>query len=123
MRNFKLKMRETLNKGLEYFKSNNDDPYEGLKLLAIFAFSRYLFVSDSAYGYLSGKLPIKRRLIIIILQLSIWTLALMCLIRSYFRSKSITIYTGDFTYLHPRPDILNLFVFIISSGVGIVGKI
>jgi len=121
--NFKLMMRQTLNKGLGYFKSNMNYPYEALKLLQGFTCSRYLFVCESPIGYLSGELPIKRRLIILILQLSIWTFAFKCLIMSYFNNRTFSIYTGDFTYLYPRPDILNLLVFIILSGVGIAGKI
>jgi len=122
MINLKLKMREALNQGLEYFKSNKNDPYEAMKLLKTFGASRYLFVDETMEDCLIGKRSTKRILIILIFQLSIWMCALRCLAMSYYNNRTIATYTGDFTYLYPRPDILNTFGFILGSGTAIAGK-
>jgi len=117
-----LKIRSTINKGLEYFKYNKNDPYEGIRIMEKSSFSNYLYVSESIGDYLSGKRLIRRRFIILIFQLCIWTLALKSLLISYYNNKTLLVMTGDFTYLFPRHDILNVSVFLIFSGVAIAGK-
>jgi len=111
-----------LNKGQEYFKSNSNDPYEAMKLLKTFGASRYLFVAERMEDCFIGKRSTKRTFIILILQFSIWICALRCLLLSYYNNRTIATNTGDFTYLYPRSDILNLFGFIIFSGTAIAGK-
>jgi len=87
MNHLVLKIRETLNKCLEYFKYNKNDPYECIRIIEQFTVSNYLFVSESIDDYLSGKRLIKRRFIIIILQLCIWTYTLKCLFISYYNNR------------------------------------
>jgi len=117
-----LKLHAKLNKVLEYFKYNENDPYEGFKILEQFVFSQYLFSSGSIDDYLRGKRLIKRKFVIFILQLCTWTFALKSLFISYYKTKKFSEMTGDFSYLHPRPDILNVFVFLILIDIGIIGK-
>jgi len=106
-----LKVHEKINKGLEYFKSNKNDPYEGVKILEKIIFSKYLFVSESVNDYLSGKRSIKRKLIVLILQLCVWIFLMKSLLISYCNNSTLLIMTGDITYLYPMPDILNVNFF------------
>jgi len=117
-----LKVHEKINKGLEYFTSNKNDPYEGMKIWEKLAFSHYMLVSESVDDYLSRKRLIKRKLIVLILQLCTWIFLLKCLFISYYNNKTLSMMTGDFTYLHTRPDILNLTAFSIFLIVAIAGK-
>ncbi len=38
------------------------------------------------------------------------------------KDKLFASYTGDFTYLYPRTDIMNLIIVIIYSGISLAGK-
>jgi hypothetical protein len=117
-----LKIRETLNKCIEYFKYNENDPYEGMKIMVKLSHATYLFVSESSDDYVSGKRPTKRKLIILILQLCLWIMALKCLFISYYNSRTVLIMTGDFTYLYPNAHILNKFGFLMCATITTAGK-
>jgi len=116
------KIQETLNKGLQYFKYNKNDPFEGIKMMEQIVFSHYLFVSESIDDYLIGKRSIKRKWIVLILQLCIWIYLLKSLFISYYNNRAFSIMTGDFFYLYPRPDILNVTVFSIFTALAITGE-
>jgi len=116
------KIRAALNKGSEYFKYNKNDPHEGIRIMAMFAFSHHLFVSESIGDYLNGKRLTRRKFIIIILQLSTWIFALKSLLSSYYNNRAFSIVTGDFIYLFPKPDICNVGMFLYLFGIALVGK-
>jgi len=122
MNRFVLQIYKTLKKCVEYFKYNENDPYEGIKSLEQEGFSNYLLVTESIEDYISGKRSVKRRFVILILQFSIWTFALKSLFISYYNNRIFSKMTGDFTYLYPRPDIINIVLFLFFAGSAIIGK-
>lgn len=122
MNRFLLRIHITLKKCIEYFKYNENDPYEGIKIMEQDAFSNYLFASESIYDYINGKRLVKRRFVILILQLSIWTFALKSLLISYYNNRSFSKMTGDFTYLYPRADIINILAFLLFAALAFIGK-
>jgi len=122
MKHLLLKLRAASNKGLEYFKYNKNDPLEGVKMMEQFGVSHYLIVSESIDGYLNGERPTKRKFIIFILQLTLWMYAIKSLYFAYYNNRSLSIMIGDFIYLYPKPNILNLLLFIIFTAIAVVGK-
>jgi len=117
-----LKIDEKINKVIEYFKPNKNDPHEGMKIFQDIFYSQYMYVSESANDYISGKRLIKKKLILSILQLCTWIFLMKSLFISYYNNRTLLIMTGDFTYLHPRPDILNITAFSIFLPIAIVGE-
>jgi len=117
-----LNIRAIINKSLEYFKYNKNDPYEGMKIMIKISHSNYLFVTESMDDYLIGNRLTKRKLIVLILQLCIWAFTLKSLFISYYRNKTFLIMTGDFTYLCPRPDIVNVLPFLLFGSIALIGK-
>jgi len=107
---------------LEYFKYNKNDPYEGIQIMEKIVVSNYLFVSESVDDYLSEKRLTKRRIIILLFHLCVWTFALKSLLVSYYNKRSFLIMTGDFTYLYPMSDALNITLFLILIGITIGSK-
>jgi len=115
------RIHEKINKAVEYFKSNKNDPYEGMKISEKIIL-RNMFVSESVDDYLSGKRSIKRKFTLLILQFCIWISLLKSLLNSRYNNKTLLLLTGDYSYLHPRPDILNLASFSVFLPLAIVGE-
>jgi len=116
------KIRATIDKGVEYFTYNKNDPYECIRLMENIGTSKYIFVSESSDDYLCGKRSIKIKFIILILQLCIWATAFKCLLIWYYNDRAISIMIGDFSYVIPRYDIFNAIASLLLTGVAISGK-
>jgi len=108
--------------GFPSLKFNKNDPYEDLKLLESFAFSHYLLVSESLKAYLSGIRLNKRRIIVLLQQLCLWIFISKSILMYFHNSKTFIKMAGDFTYLYPRSDILNLVIINILLCYALVGK-
>jgi len=108
--------------GFSFLKFNKNDPYEDLRLLESFVFSRYIFVSESMKGYYSGIRLNKRRIIVLLQQLCLWIFMSKSILIYFHNSKTFIEMTGDFTYLYPRSDILNLLIINILLCYGLLGK-
>jgi len=117
-----LKINKTITKVVEYFKHNKNDPYEGIKILEKFILSEYILFSGSTNDYFNGKRSIKRKFMVLIFQLCIWILSLKSLFISYHNNRTFSVMTGDFTYLYPKPDILNIMLFSVLTALAIIGK-
>jgi len=113
------KIYETLHQDSKY---DENDPYVGIKMLEKFALSQFLFVSKSIDDYLSGRRSIKKKLIVLILQLCVWIFLLKTLFISYYNNKAFFFFFLDFFYFYPRLDILNVMILLMLTGIEIVGK-
>jgi len=117
-----MKIHEIMNKVVGYFKPNEHDPYEAIEMLENLTLSRHVFLSESVDDYLSRKRSVKKKFILLILQTCTWICILKSLFLSYYNTRTLSIMTGDFTYLYPRPDILNVTSFVILAAVAIIGE-
>jgi len=86
--------------------------------------TRHVLIANSLDDYLAGKIILKRKAIVLIMNLSIWIFIIKCLLMVFLEKNSSLIWlSGDFSYLYPRPDILNILVFILYLSTALGGKL
>lgn len=122
---YNLKMHSIIQKlkiNFEKYKFKEEDPLEGLKMLENFISLRYMTFCETINDYMIGRRLLKRHIIACIMNLSIWIYAIRCLLMAIINTKSFAFYIGDYSYLMPRADILNLIIFIFFTTLASIGK-
>ncbi len=104
---------------LDFFKFKEDNPYEGINLLESFASESHITFCQSMEDYMTVKRLSKRVAIVLLLNLLVWILVIKSIIMGLTKDKLFASYTGHFTYLYPRTDIMNFIIVIIYSGISL----
>jgi len=107
---------------LKQLKFKKNDPYEGLKLIESFAFSRYILTSESINNYFSRIRFKKRKIIVLLQQLCMWIYIFKSIFIYSHNTKTFIRITADFTDLYPRPDILNLTIINVFLNMALICK-
>jgi hypothetical protein len=119
-----LRLVKRLKDQLKDLKYKEHDPYEGLRILDSFNKTRYTTFTNSVEDYLAGKTIFKRKVMILIMNLAIWIFVIRCSFMVFLGKNPTMIWlTGDFSYLYPRSDILNLAVALLYLSNALCGKL